>query len=93
MGRAGLRVRVNQRPSQHKVQAHDSQDEAEHPDWEPLIPTGLEVAQQAMRVDSSCSTTHDTWLDENAILYNVSLTASRETGCSGLPALLCLPHS
>ena len=36
-----------------------------------------------MRVDSNCSTTFDTWLDENTILYNVCLVATRDTGFSG----------
>ena len=69
------------------LQAADNQDEAEQPDWSPLLPSGLETAQQTMRVDSNCSTTFDTWLDENTILYNVCLIATRDTGIQGgLPA-------
>lgn len=69
------------------LQAHDhhGQDEAEQPDWSALLPTGLETTQQTMRVDSSCSTSYDTWLDENTILYNVSLVATREPAFTGEP--------
>ena len=47
-------------------------------DWARILPSNLEAPAELMPVASNCSTSHNTWLQANPIVYNVRLRATRD---------------